>query len=376
MKKRKLYRILLHCVASWSVIFLYLFAASTVWSLPDESNPSQEPCSSAEGEDSGSSISFEETGSTGESSSGEVSDMVDSIHGTVTSTFLNSANWLDSFFDDERAVQEENQSTLRVYSELFKQKGNSADFNLRFQLRLVLPRAKKRLSLLVSGDGDDELNSDNSQGQNLTERFQGRDEENVATSLWYTFLANQKNNLSLSLGFRLSEGSPVVYAGPRYRRLLKFNFWNMRFIERIRYYSNNGWESRTILDLERPVLEDCLFRTTFDGTWLEGVPGYYYNVDLFLYQPLKDYRALQYELANSIKTRPNHQLDITAFRVLYRQKIWKDWLYYEVGPQVSFPRDREFDFTPGIYLRLEVIFGRDLEVLLFPGIDEVDELHY
>lgn len=122
---------------------------------------------------------------------------------------------------------------------------------------------------------------------------------------------------------------------------------------------DNGWESRTIVDFERPVFKYCLFRTTFDGSWFETLPGYYYNVDFVLYQPLKSNRTLQYELANSIRTRSNHRLDITTFRVSYRQRIWKDWLFFEVGPQVSFPRSRNFDLTPGIYFRLEAIFGKN-----------------
>jgi hypothetical protein len=43
--------------------------------------------------------------------------------------------------------------------------------------------------------------------------------------------------------------------------------------------------------------------------------------------------------------------------VRYRQRILRDWLFYEIIPQVSFPRERDFEATPGILLRLEMLFG-------------------
>ena len=269
--------------------------------------------------------------------------------------FLQAADFMPNI----TVVEEEKKSTLRVYSTVSKREGESIDFSVRFRLRLALPGARKRLSLLVSGDGDDDSSVDNGLDDFLREMFEGRDAENASTSLWYSFLSDKKRHLSASVGLRLSSGTLIVYGGPRYRQLFSYGEWDMRFIETIRYYTENGWESRTILDVDRPVLENCLFRTTFDGTWLEGVPGYLYSANFMVYQPLKLNRALQYEWTNVMTTRPNHQLTSTTFRVRYRQQFWKDWLFFETGPEISFPRMRDFDLTPGIYLRLEAIFGKD-----------------
>jgi hypothetical protein len=44
--------------------------------------------------------------------------------------------------------------------------------------------------------------------------------------------------------------------------------------------------------------------------------------------------------------------------VRYRQKLWRDWLFFEVAPQASLRRDRDFDLTSGVLFRLEMILGR------------------
>jgi hypothetical protein len=351
------------------VCILFLSAASSSWASADSWASSDSPTSSDEIDSSLEPPPPHEADSSqdtplceGSDSSQEPSsekDMADTMHETVTSKFLDTADWLDTFFDDERVVDEEKKSTLRAYTTVSKREGESVDFNVRFRLRLALPGTRKRLGLLVSGDGDDDPGIDNGLDDQLRESFQGREEENASTSLWYSFVRNERRHLSASAGLRLSSGSLIVYAGPRYRQLFSYGTWDMRFIERFRYYTDNGWESRTILDVERPVFENCLFRTTFDGTWLEGVPGYLYNVNFMVYQPLKLNRALQYEWTSVMTTRPNHQLIATTFRVRYRQQFWKDWLFFETGPEISFPRTRDFDLTPGIYLRLEAVFGKD-----------------
>jgi len=44
--------------------------------------------------------------------------------------------------------------------------------------------------------------------------------------------------------------------------------------------------------------------------------------------------------------------------VRYRQRFWRDWIIGEVRPQLTFPRERDFDVVPSFTLRLEAYFGR------------------
>ena len=283
---------------------------------------------------------------------------VDSVHEKVSTKVISTATRMDSFFDDERLVEEENISTLRLIGSIAKEKDESVEYNTQFRLRLVLPRTKERLHLVISGDGEDELDLDNTPEDNIREDFERSDEQNISLSLWYSFLSTSRQNLSFQTGVRFRGASPVLYAGPRYRYLFMYELWNIRFVETFRYYTDEGWESKTSLDFERAVLKKCLFRTNIEGSWFEGKNGYFYNVNFLLYHPLSIRRALVYEWTNSMQTRPNHQLTEVVLRVRYRQKIFRDWLFFETAPQVSFPRDKDFDTIPGIYLGLEAVFGR------------------
>jgi len=51
-------------------------------------------------------------------------------------------------------------------------------------------------------------------------------------------------------------------------------------------------------------------------------------------------------------------LDVSIFQVRYRQRFWRDWLFFEVAPQISWPRERDYEFVSGILLRFEMYFGK------------------
>ena len=44
----------------------------------------------------------------------------------------------------------------------------------------------------------------------------------------------------------------------------------------------------------------------------------------------------------------------------YRRKIYNDWLLFEVRPQLTYPRDRDFQPVPSLTLQLEAYFGKNL----------------
>ncbi len=56
-------------------------------------------------------------------------------------------------------------------------------------------------------------------------------------------------------------------------------------------------------------------------------------------------------------TKPEWQTESRSLWLRYRQRIWRDWLFYEVEPRLTQTRARDWDTLPAIALRLEVHFG-------------------
>jgi hypothetical protein len=43
--------------------------------------------------------------------------------------------------------------------------------------------------------------------------------------------------------------------------------------------------------------------------------------------------------------------------VSYRYRLHKDWMYFDLSPQLHFPRERNFESSPMLMMRLEILFN-------------------
>ena len=291
-------------------------------------------------------------------STSEVDTILDRYHRELSEDILGIADRLDSFFDSDRTVAEENRTRLRIKLYSLVEKGAKPAFDVRTSFRLSLPKLQKKLNLLISGEPENALNPNNTPTEDRREEFESTDKQNLILSLQYKLKETLRRNISANVGLRFSRITPVFYAEGRYRHQVKLDTWIFRFTQSLKWFADKGLESRSILDLERPVSARFFFRTTVDGSWFEHRDGFFYNLNLYVFQYLSSRRVLSYEWINDFRTRPDNRLEEIVLQMRYRQKIWRNWIFYEVSPRVTFPRDEGFSSIPGIALKLEAIIGK------------------
>jgi hypothetical protein len=287
----------------------------------------------------------------------EAPGAVDEYHRKISSGVLATSRWLDSFFADPRVENEAGESRVRVRFSLFAEEGSAIEYDVRANVRLDLPVLKNRLQLLFAGDpeDDDDFRAITG-GEGVPPQLADTD-ENASVSLRYFLQRTVYRHMSLRGGVRFRNGLPVLFLEPRYRQSVPFDHWLFRFTQRVIGLTDGTVRARTTFDLERELRRKLFLRLTADGTWDKDEHGYFYTLGPSIFQPLSPRRVLVYSWGNSFVTHPSHRLESVVLSVRYRQRIWRDWLYYEVAPQLSFPREENFDITPGIFLRLEMLFG-------------------
>jgi len=284
---------------------------------------------------------------------------VDIWHEAVSHQILATAEWLDSFFDDPRFRAENNQTRVKVAADYLWERGTTSDFKFPVSVQLKLPRLQDRARFVVFGPQQQQ----DAEGQTpasgtAASRLPSAQQTNATTALDYFFWATERLNIATRVGVRLHEGQPVGYVQPRYRQLWKFDPWALRFTEDLKWWTDLGWESSTTFDLERPLSDRFFFRTSLQGAWTEQKKNYYYYSLAFnVRQILSPRRVMQYELVNGFQTDEESLEEIRA-TVRFREKIWRDWMFFEIAPYASYRRDHDFDFLPGILVRFELIFGR------------------
>ncbi len=282
---------------------------------------------------------------------------VDRTQRQISKGVIASARKIDSFFRDPTYLAEENTTSLRLLMGVFQEEGQSPEFQFNPLLRLVLPYTEKRLLLEVISTADENLEFlDQRLPFNVRQYSQSNKEPTTAT-LQYFLKAKEKLNLSMTAGARWEDGAPVFHAGPRYRTAYARDFWGIQLVEWVRWDTDAGLEARSEFDVDVNMRKDMLFRTRLAGTWHDDEDDFPHSVSFQLFHQIRADRAMAYEINNFMTTVPNHRLEEIRFRIKYRQQIWREWFFYEVAPQLSFPRDQDFDLTPGILFQIELYFG-------------------
>ncbi|MEE4357292.1 MAG: hypothetical protein V2I97_12570 [Desulfococcaceae bacterium] len=290
----------------------------------------------------------------------DLEEHIDETHEIISDYILSSAQWLDSFFEDKRFVSEENRTRLKVRISAFSDTQDGFDIGGGASLRLVLPKLKKRWNIVVSGSSADEDYEDTKESSgNARKDFVKDDDNHFTIALQYFAKTTERNNIKIESGLRWRDNMPVFFAGPRFRWYKQISgSWALRFTQRFRWYTDEGFYIKSIFDAERPLGDKFFFRSSAEGKWEEGEEGYEYSFGLGLYHAIGTGRALEYQLSTNFETRPVSVLDEAGIRIRYRQKIWRKWLTLEISPQISFPREENYDIVPGILLQLEAVFGK------------------
>lgn len=284
----------------------------------------------------------------------EEQEWIDVVGAKATERLLSSVEWFDNFFDDTRYSEEENKTRGRLKLKSSYTENDRFEFRPSMSLRLHLPKLSERAQLLFFAREDEETDfNDLLSGSNSTEDNMRDD---VTAAIRYFVKEAENYNVSFTGGASLN----YLYGGLRFRYLKDLGLWNGRFVERLRYYTDEGWENKITADLERQFSEVFVFRITGSLLWLEEQDSWPHTLLFRLYQYLGNNRALSYEWENYFETDPSHKMTDMLLRVRYRQKFYRDWLYFEIAPQVTFPEEYDREADLGIVFAIEGDFGHKI----------------
>ncbi len=254
-----------------------------------------------------------------------------------------------------------NESYVRFRYNVFLEEGSKPFLKPDMQVRIALPQLREKTHLIISGVPKEETVFSATQAHAPTDQTVSPSERNVTTTVEYVQRQTPETSFILRTGVKFSTHGADLTLGPRYR--VSYNFasgWTARIVEDVSWNSRTGWSSESTLDLERQLPRGFFFRSSADLHHDEHERGYLYAYSFVLTQPLGPRTALEYSWVNVFQTRPVNELMDIALRVNYRKRIWRDWLYFSLMPQLHFPRTKEFKTTPGILFSLDLVFGHYL----------------
>ncbi|PIP37433.1 MAG: hypothetical protein COX19_16735 [Desulfobacterales bacterium CG23_combo_of_CG06-09_8_20_14_all_51_8] len=274
--------------------------------------------------------------------------------GSASTGMLDAADRVDSFFGDERLDDENRYTRLRLGMGLGWHKNDGASLLTEVRLRLSLPQLKNRFQIVV----DDSFEADEpDKGSVIAEA--AKDSEPDA-ALRYILKHDERRRLTSDLGVRLSSPSQV-FGRLRGRIILPFPIWELRLSQSAAWFTDDGVTETSELRWSRLLWTDWLFRAISRVTWEENNNGVTPAQSFSLFRELTTHRGYRLGASGEWPETPHaHEAKYTT-EFTYRQLLHSRWLFLEITPGLEFPQQRDYECTPYINFKIEIVFDEDRE---------------
>lgn len=281
-------------------------------------------------------------------------DSADAPRDYLSEKFVTFVTDVDRFFGDERNYQESNKSVFQLDLTRVSEPGVNSGFVLSAKAKLHLPSTEERMHFLLETNPDKNITGETAQSQPAVIKPPAAP-ESYALGARYEKAEESVWHFSTDAGIKLQSGlSPFVRMRGSYS--VPIEQWRLKATETVFWFNTIGVGESTQLDAERLLSEPVLFRSSTNAAWLREKDNFDMRQDLSIYHTLNKRIALLYQASAIAVSQPQFQVTEYVLLILYRYRLHRDWLYFELSPQLHYPKDKNYQSSPMLTVRLEMLF--------------------
>lgn len=273
-------------------------------------------------------------------------------HGIWSSNITDSADFIDRFFGNPSTLARSNETFIKLrFGMQFREEQNDKTI-AKISIRLQLPHTTKKLKLVY----EDIVDSDDLGGTQSIIEDTGENKSD--TALRYTL--KKKNRLRVDADVGARSGSPIqIFLRLRARRTYDVSEnWSLRLTERVTWFSEDGWVSKTEMQWDRKLAQAWLLRFTSELEWREERDGVRPAQQISLFKTFSKRRVVRLDVGGSWPEYPNIVERIYYTSITHRRLIHSDWLFLEIKPGVEFPEIDDYESRFYFKIQFEMLFGR------------------
>jgi len=282
--------------------------------------------------------------------------VIDQYHDDLCKVLVNYSNSIDDYFVDENST-----TSSKTYAEFSTSmaKESRMDFekDIRFRIRLNLPKIEKNLRLVFEDDS-----SDNRLYDGTTLNDQEIESKEYYLRLDYLNYVKKMFNMRLGAGMKIRKRNFVPYLNVRARYEL-YNEQKKRaeFFNRFRYYSDG--------EIENNFEYNALYMLRNDLYAMWNNRFYYINTspyetlasDISLVSVWNDKQNIRYGfgISSSVKAFQHLNTDYYYLSSTFHHIFYKDWVYYEVSPSILQRKINNFQSSYRVLINFGIHFKND-----------------
>ncbi len=280
---------------------------------------------------------------------------LDFTHDYLSQSVEDLAIYIDRFFANEKSYRYDNHSFVQIRFDGFWRDEARPDYTPRLRARVHLPGTEHRFRVMlettpVERQTPQELAQSNPQatGTSLGDYFLSIFRERKPVSGW-TIKPEVGAELELPLG---------VFARLRaYKSYPLGSKWSMRPDQNFYWYSRSGAGSDTYLEFNYRLSKQYLLRTGSFLRWTDENDYFEPSQTVTFYHFVKPGVQMYYQAGMFGRTEPTLHVTQYLFTINYRQQIYRDWMFLEMRPQLSYAEDADWKPVRSFLLRLDLVFG-------------------
>jgi len=291
--------------------------------------------------------------------------IVDEQHKTLSEQLVGFTETIDTFFISDDQEERINYTHIQLGYRYTQYKDNISVLEPILSTKIHLPRTQNRLTLEVSNKSlfdlvNNTATSNQAGSTNPVEK--APTDQGFNFGLGYTREISDFFNAKVTSGGNLSGNKFNAFINLQLYRKFFFNKWSLHLSEDLFRDSIISSRSTAQMLFERNISEDKLFRSISKNITYFDL-GYSQNHQTFyVLQQLSSRDAIIYQVG-SMWEKPldllNYKLENYYALVRYSRKIYKDWLFMEVSPQVQYLRSENFHPKPLLVLQFSAFFGNN-----------------
>lgn len=308
-----------------------------------------------------------QTPQTAEEQQTDLLSPIDAPRNYLAEKLVSFARETDRFFGGDRNFQETNQTVVQL--SVAKAMGQLGDYKNVFsgRAKLDLPATQKRLHLLLETDPDKNVTGTDTQGQaaatgpaaTTTTTASGAASGTTTPESYSAALRYEKQreeerpkHLSADAGLKVEGFAPRPFARMRGSYSVPLEQWRLKAAQSVFWFNTTGTGETTQLDVERFISAPTLFRASSSATWLVRTHNFDLRQDFTFYQTVSERNALLYQAAIVGVTRPAAQVSDSVLLLQYRHQFRRKWIFFELSPQLHFPKDKGYHLKTLLTMRL------------------------
>lgn len=273
-------------------------------------------------------------------------------HSTIGGYVQNIGEGLDSFFGDDDLEVLSKKNRLKILLPIDFYAAGRVEQDIDFKLQIDLPRTQNRWKIFI--ESIDENEEDGATlNQSQSNAGTAPDEDTKLGGRY--MLANQKNRLaSIDSGIEfngLNGLNPFIEYQERYRRQISSEI-SSRTTHTLLLEKDEGlaWRAEQVFD--KALANKTLIRSQSSMRWWRQDREVLINQRFVLFNQPNPLRAVAYYTSANWLAN-NETLDFTSVNlgVNWRERIFKDWMFAQIEPQVTWVQNNPSLSSPQYRLR-------------------------